>query len=162
MIRWFLIFVCAAMAADSPVAWTPSLSMQVQAVDDVTPSPDGKLVLWTQRSAVMNPERSEFVTQIFLAHADGSARVQLTRGEKGASTPQFSRDGRFVFFLSDRTGKKNLFRIPVNGGEAEMLTDWKGTLGAYRKSGYYESTLKERSTPAAPAPAKKKAVSRAR
>jgi dipeptidyl aminopeptidase/acylaminoacyl peptidase len=134
MIRWFFVLVCAAFAADPPVAWSPALSMQVRAIDDVIPSPDGKLVLWVERRAVMEPEKSEFLTHIFLAHADGSARVQLTRGEKSASAPQFSSDSRFVFFVSDRTGKKNLYRIPVNGGEAEMLTDWKGVLGAYKVS----------------------------
>ena len=134
MLRWLLLFVSAAFAADAPVAWSPALSMQVQAVDDVIPSPDGKLVLWTERRAVMDPEHSDYVTHIFLAHADGSSRVQLTRGEKSSTAPQFSPDGRFVFFMSDRAGKKNLYRIPVNGGEAEMLTEWRGMLEAYKVS----------------------------
>jgi dipeptidyl aminopeptidase/acylaminoacyl peptidase len=136
MLRWLLLLlVSAAFAADAPVTWTPELSMQVQAVDDVTPSPDGKLVLWTQKRAVMDPEHSEFVTHIFLAHADGSGRTQLTRGEKSSTSPQFSPDGRFVYFISDRVaGKKNLFRISVAGGEAEILTEWKGALGVYKIS----------------------------
>jgi dipeptidyl aminopeptidase/acylaminoacyl peptidase len=134
MFRWFLIFVSVAFAADAPVSWSPALSMQVQAVDDVTPSLDGKLVLWTQRRAVMDPEHSEYVTHIFLAHADGSGRIQLTRGDKSSLAPQFSPDGRFVFFISDRAGKKNLYRIPVSGGEAENLTLWRGELQTYRVS----------------------------
>jgi dipeptidyl aminopeptidase/acylaminoacyl peptidase len=135
MLRCLLLLAGAAFAADGPSGWSPALSMQVQTVDDVTPSPDGKLVVWTQKRARMDPEHSEFVTSVFLAHADGSNRVQLTRGEKSATAPQFSPDGRYVFFISDRVaGKKNLFRIPVSGGEAEMLTEWKGVLGAYKIS----------------------------
>jgi hypothetical protein len=46
-------------------AWTPELSMQVQPVGDVVPSPDGKLVAYTQSHAVIETEKSEIDTQIF-------------------------------------------------------------------------------------------------
>ena len=36
-----------------------------------------------------------------------------------------------MFFASDRSGKRNVFRIPVDGGEAEMLTSWTGTIGTF-------------------------------
>ena len=132
--RLFLILLAAAAWAQAPTAWTPEVSMQVRPVGDVVPSPDGKLVAYTETRAVIDTEKSEIDTQIFLAHADGSRRVQLTRGEKSASSPAFSPDGRYVYFSSERSGKPNLWRIPVNGGEAEMLTDWKGEIGAYHVS----------------------------
>jgi len=105
--------------------------MAFRGVGEVTPSPDGKLVLWTETRAVMEEEKSENLTHIFLAKADGTDRIQLTRGEKSATSPRFSPDGREIFFISDRNGKKNLYRISVAGGEAERLTDWKGGLGGY-------------------------------
>jgi dipeptidyl aminopeptidase/acylaminoacyl peptidase len=108
--------------------------MQVRTIGDVVPSPDGRLVAYTQSRAVMETEKSEVDTQIFLAAADGSQRMQLTRGEKGASSPQFSPDGHYVYFSSERSGKPNLWRIPVDGGEAEMLTEWKGEIGGFRVS----------------------------
>ena len=108
--------------------------MQVRAVSEVLPSPDGRAVVWTQSAAVMNAEKSETNAQVFYAHADGTHRVQLTRGEKSANNPEFSPDGRFVFFASERGGKKNILRIPVDGGESEQITDWKGPLTAYHLS----------------------------
>jgi dipeptidyl aminopeptidase/acylaminoacyl peptidase len=108
--------------------------MQLKNVGFVVPSPDGRLVAYTQTQAVMEDEKSEMVTQIFLAKADGSHRIQLTRGEKSSTSPEFSPDGRYVYFRSERVGKPNLYRIPVDGGEAEMLTDWKGGLGAFKLS----------------------------
>jgi len=108
--------------------------MQVQSVGPVIPSPDGKLVAYAQTRAVMEPETSQLRTHIFLARADGSDRFQLTQGDKGATSPSFSPDGRYVYFLSKRTGKSNLFRIPVDGGEAERLSDWKGSIGDYMVS----------------------------
>jgi dipeptidyl aminopeptidase/acylaminoacyl peptidase len=126
--------VVALPAAETPATWTPSLSMRVQTVGDVTPSPDGQWVLWTQTRAVLEEEKSEIRTHVFLARSDGSGRVQLTQGEKSATQPRFSPDGRFVFFLSERTGKPNLYRIPVSGGEAEQLTDWKGRISSFAVS----------------------------
>jgi len=108
--------------------------MQVQTVASAVPSPDGKRVAWTQSTAVMTGEQSEWVSQIYLAGADGAGRIQLTRHEKGARSPLFSPDGRFLYFSSPRSGKNNLWRIPADGGEAEMLTDWKGALGRFAVS----------------------------
>jgi len=90
-----------------------------------------QLLIWTETKAVMEGEKSEFLTHIFLAQSNGSGRLQLARGEKSATSPQFSSDGAFVYFASERAGKRNLYRIAIAGGEAEQLTDWKGTLGEY-------------------------------
>ena len=108
--------------------------MQVKSVGSVVPSPDGSLVAYTQTRTVMEEEKSERLTHIFLARADGSERFQLTQGEKSATSPSFSPDGRYVYFKSERTGKPNLFRIPVDGGEAEQLSQWKGAIGGHRVS----------------------------
>jgi dipeptidyl aminopeptidase/acylaminoacyl peptidase len=130
-----LLFVSfGAGWAQTPTSWTPELSMQVKTVGNVVPSPDGRLVAYTQTRAVIQTEKSEMVTQIFLAKADGAHRFQLTRGGKSAGSPSFSPDGRYLYFLSDRSGKRNIYRIAVDGGEAEMLTDWKGAIGSYEVS----------------------------
>ena len=127
-------FLACALWAQAPTSWTPELTLQVQTIGEVTPSPDGQLVAYTQTRAVMETEKSEMLTQVFLARSDGSRQVQLTRGDKSATSPFFSPDGRLVYFSSERSGKPNLWRIPVDGGEAEMLTDWKGSMGSYRLS----------------------------
>ena len=121
-------------AADAPKAWTPELSMKVQGVGEVTPSADGKWVVWTQTHALMEGEKSENRTQVFLARSDGSDRLQLTWGEKSASSPRFSSDARFVFFSSERDGKAAIYRIATDGGEAERITDFKGSIASFELS----------------------------
>jgi len=132
--KLLLFAVATALWAQTPTAWTPELSMQVHPVADVVPSPDGQLVAYTESRAVMDGEKSEIDTQIYLAAADGSHRTQLTRGEKSSTSPEFSPDGRYIYFASARSGKPNVWRIPVDGGEAEMVTDWKGEMGAFHVS----------------------------
>lgn len=124
-----LFLVCGLAAAAQE--WSPAYQMKFRAVADVTPSPDGQLVVWTERYPVVAAEKSENVTQVFLGAADGSRRWQLTRGEKSATAPRFSHDGSAVYFLSDRSGKPNVYRIAVAGGEAEAVTDWKGTIASF-------------------------------
>ncbi len=55
--------------------WTPELSMKVKTVSAAVPSPDGKLAAWTETRPVMDGEKSESNTQVFLAHSDGSNRL---------------------------------------------------------------------------------------
>ncbi|HLK67486.1 MAG TPA: S9 family peptidase [Bryobacteraceae bacterium] len=131
---WLCAALLAAAWAQAPVAWTPEFSLQFKTVGNVIPSPDGSRVAWTQTESVMDPEHSEMLTHIFLSNADGSHRMQLTRGDKSCSAPSFSADGKFVYFQSPRSGKMNVYRIAVAGGEAEMLTDFKGNLGNYKLS----------------------------
>jgi len=130
-----LFFVAlTATVAQPPTTWTPEHSLQVQTVATVIPSPDGKRVAYAQSKPKVDAEHSEQISQIFIARADGSRRLQLTRGEKGASSPAFAPDGRYVYFTSDRSGKMNVFRILIEGGEAEMVTDFKGSVNAFKVS----------------------------
>jgi dienelactone hydrolase len=114
--------------------WTPEYALKVQTVGSVVPSPDGAWVAYTQTKARVDSDHSEMVSQIWLARTDGSRRIQLTQGERGASSPQFTSDGKFVYFASARSGTKQVYRIAIKGGEAEQLTNFKGSLGDYRVS----------------------------
>jgi dipeptidyl aminopeptidase/acylaminoacyl peptidase len=129
-----LAFVLACFSAEPPAVWTPEGQMKVRAVASVVPSPDGKKVVWTESWPVMEGEKSEYLTHIFLAGADGSGRVQLTRGEKSAESPVWSPDGKYVYFSSPRDGKPKIFRISTEGGEAEAVTRFEGTFAAWRVS----------------------------
>jgi dipeptidyl aminopeptidase/acylaminoacyl peptidase len=115
-------------------SWSPEYALKVQTVAAVTPSPDGAWVAYTQTKAWVDAEHSELLPQIWLARADGSRRMQLTKGDHGASSPSFSPDSKYVYFASSRSGTKQLYRILIKGGEAEQLTTFKGTLGEYQVS----------------------------
>ena len=128
---WPLLFCLAAAVYGQ---WTPELSMKVKTVTPAVPSPDGKLAAWTETHPVMDGEKSESNTQVYLANIDGANRIQLTRGEKSSNAPAFSPDSHWVFFASERSGKRNIYRIPVDAGEAEPITNWSGTLGAFAVS----------------------------
>jgi dipeptidyl aminopeptidase/acylaminoacyl peptidase len=112
-------------------SWTPELMMTVKRVSAVVPSPDGKQVAFVVAEAVMEGETSEWLSHVHLAQADGSSHFQVTRGDKSATAPRWSPDGRWIGFVSERSGKANVWRIGATGGEAEMLTDEKGGVSSF-------------------------------
>jgi len=120
--------------ADGTVGWTPELAFKVKRVGPVRVSPDGGRVAFVVATAVMDGEKSEWVSQIHVARSDGSGALQLTAGEKSAAAPAWSPDGKWIAFVSARARtateakdpKPNLWRIRVDGGEAEQLTEEKG------------------------------------
>jgi dipeptidyl aminopeptidase/acylaminoacyl peptidase len=125
-----LLFSCLT-AAQAQSSWTPELEMKVKAVGAVRVSPDGNKVVYTVSSPVMAPDKSEFVTQIWLANTDGSETVQLTYAEKSSDNPRWSPDGKMLAFTSGRSGKTNLYMLRIAGGESEQLTDVKSGVGNF-------------------------------
>ena len=115
-------------------AWTPELMMQVRQIGGVDVSPDGKRVVYTARKALMEGEKSEYLTHLHLANADGSMPLQLTQGEHACDSPQWSPDGESIAFLSKRLGKRNIWIIRVQAGEARVLTAVKDSVGSFKWS----------------------------
>jgi dipeptidyl aminopeptidase/acylaminoacyl peptidase len=134
-----LFFPCLSVSDQANQSgWTPEVAMRVKRVSTVRVSPDGKRVAFVVGQAVMEGEKSEWLSHIHVALADGSQSFQLTSGDKSATSPEWSRDGRWIGFLAARDSKPdakpNLWRIRVEGGEAEQVTNEKGGIAAFKWS----------------------------
>ena len=88
-------------------------------------SPDGRqLAFSTDRFSTKLPQLA--AGHLRLAIMDvASGQVREAGGFDGAKNidPQWSQDGRSLYFLSDRQGITNVYRIPVDGGEPMQLTN---------------------------------------
>ncbi|HLA77290.1 MAG TPA: S9 family peptidase [Vicinamibacteria bacterium] len=130
------VLIQPVLAGDRPSGWTPELLMTVKRVSSVQVSPDGSRVAYVVAGALMEGEKSEWLSHIQVARADGSGSFQLTQGEKSATAPAWSPDGKWIGFLSARgkEGKNNVWRIRADGGEAEQITEEKAAVSAFRFS----------------------------
>lgn len=105
--------------------WNPEKTVRVRLVGSVDVSPDGRKVVFASDEAVMEAERSEYSSQIYLANTDGSDCFPLTFGEKADTNPRWSPDGQWIGFISTGSGKANIWVMRVRGGCARMMTDMK-------------------------------------
>ena len=123
-------------AAEAPAddRWTPALSMRYHQVSGLAISPDGAHVAYVVREPLMEGEKSEYLSHIWVAAADGSRNVRFTRGEHSAGSPAFSPDGLWLAFSTARSDKNQIWVIPMAGGEARQVTDAKAGVGQFRWS----------------------------
>lgn len=85
-------------------------------------SPDGELaaIVVTEYDI----EKNEGQGDIWLVATDGSWVRRFTTGKGTESSPAWSPCGKKLAFTAKREGKRSqLYVIPVEGGEAEMVTD---------------------------------------
>ena len=83
-------------------------------------SPDGQQVAFTIRET--NWDENAYETEIWIGDAATGQSRQVTNARKSSSSPAFSPDGAWLGFVSDRDGKRQIYRIALRGGEAERLT----------------------------------------
>ena len=86
-------------------------------------SPDGKWVAFTVTRSDMTKNKS--VTNVWMVAAVGGEPQQLTFAEQGFNgNLHWSPKGRYLYFLSSRVdNKKQVFRLPIAGGEAKQITN---------------------------------------
>ena len=58
-----------------------------------------------------------------MAEANGTGQKQLTADASNNRRPSVSPDGRYVVFVSNRTGTDHIWRIDIDGGNARQLTN---------------------------------------
>ncbi|MDZ7715962.1 MAG: hypothetical protein U5J95_07075 [Balneolaceae bacterium] len=136
LVLCLLCFATAVQSQDTTgFEWTPEQMVQLDEVDDPVISPDGKYVAYEIRETLMSETESSFRTHIWVMATDGSMNRQFTRGEKSASNPRFTPDGKALTFTSSRNGENNqVYRIYLNGGEAEQITHAENGVNSYKWS----------------------------
>ncbi len=96
-------------------------------------SPDGRwVVYWT---APVGRAGKHPVSELWLAPSDGSAAPREPAAGVAADNqaPRWAPDSSSVFFLSDRAerGTAQLYRVGLDGGEPEQLTDWPAGISGH-------------------------------
>ena len=116
------LVVAAAGVRTQPVAG-PTIDdiLNLKRVGAPAISPNGQQAAYTIRET--NWEENAYETEIWIGDAATGQSRQVTNARKSSSQPAFSPDGAWLGFVSDRDGKRQVYRIALAGGEAERLTN---------------------------------------
>jgi dipeptidyl aminopeptidase/acylaminoacyl peptidase len=132
----FFLFTCLfsyAQKQDDSL-WMPELYLKFRTPYQLVISPDGNQVAYTLRSAIVEGEKSEFHNEIWVSDITSKTSRQYTRNEKSSRSAAFSPDGKWLTFISERSGKPQIWMMPLNGGEPEQITDEKNGVMQYKWS----------------------------
>jgi dipeptidyl aminopeptidase/acylaminoacyl peptidase len=118
-----VVLAGVAPAYAAPRAVTAEDLFKLSLVSSAQISHDGKLVAFVVTK--LDGPKNTYFNNLWIADA-GSGRVwQLTRGNSDGD-PSWSPDDRWVAFDSGRADKEQIYKIALDGGEAERLTDVAG------------------------------------
>jgi Tol biopolymer transport system component/DNA-binding winged helix-turn-helix (wHTH) protein len=81
-------------------------------------SPDGRLIVFQARS--------ETHADLYVVRAEGGPPRRLTASPADEVAPRWSRDGRTLYFGSNREGAWQVWRMPAGGGQATRVTTGGG------------------------------------
>jgi dipeptidyl aminopeptidase/acylaminoacyl peptidase len=129
-------FLAALAPALAPVP--PAVDAHPFSIDDVLAAervsklavaPDGS----TAVVVVQRPDRASDTmrSDLWLVDLERGGARRLTTHEKGDGSPRFSADGRSVWFVSSRSGSSQVWRIPVDGGEATQVSKLPVDVGSF-------------------------------
>jgi Tol biopolymer transport system component len=67
-----------------------------------------------------NAEAGQF--EVYRISADGGPPTRLTNSPETDGIASFSRDGRWIYFMSNRSGQAEIWKLPAAGGEPLQVT----------------------------------------
>jgi Tol biopolymer transport system component len=78
-------------------------------------SPDGRWIAFDSQG-------SDGTTDIFVVESSGGQPRRITSDPSSEVHPTWSRNGQWVYFRSDRTGRGEVWRAPSSGGKWDQVT----------------------------------------
>jgi dipeptidyl aminopeptidase/acylaminoacyl peptidase len=124
----------AAAAPAAKQAFTADDLVRLRRVSDPQVSPDGRWVAFTLRETDLEANRGRTDLWMLELGARDPIVRRLTQNPAADSSPRWSPDSRSLYFLSSRSGSSQVWRIPLEGGEAQQVTDYPLDVGTLKVS----------------------------
>ena len=108
--------LAAARPTSAPVQpFTAQDLVRLQRIADVTASPDGRRVAYTLRVADMEANKGRTAIWMLNSGKRDDPAVRLTDASANSDSAAWSADGRYIYFLSNRSGSTQVWRVAAGG-----------------------------------------------
>jgi acylaminoacyl-peptidase len=135
------IWVAAAAAlwlsASGATSARPFTAKDLAMLDRVSSpkiSPDGRYVAYVLRSTDWDANRGLNALNVIDLQGDPSKPLALVTGEKGGPSPAWSADGRWLYYISSKSGSSQVWRSTANGSVRQQLTAFPVDVGGFAVS----------------------------
>jgi dipeptidyl aminopeptidase/acylaminoacyl peptidase len=125
---------CAAAARAAAAAARP-FSVQdlvrLERISELAVSPDGKRAAYTVRITDLEANKGRTSIWLLDTRKRNAAAVRLTDLSADSNSAEWSADGRFIYYLSNRSGSTQVWRV-APGGEQLQITNLPLDVGSFR------------------------------
>jgi dipeptidyl aminopeptidase/acylaminoacyl peptidase len=121
-------FLLIALTIDTATAagahpFTVEDLVQLDRVSSPVISPDGQTLAFAVRTTDLPQNRGRYDLWTLDLAAKNAQPSRLTTHPENDTSPAWSADGRFIYFLSERGGSSQVWRLSRTGGEAAQVTE---------------------------------------
>jgi dipeptidyl aminopeptidase/acylaminoacyl peptidase len=143
---WCVAGVAGAGPSPAPeptLPFTIQDMVRMERISDVAVAPDGKHVAYTQRTTDMEANKGRTSVWLLDTGKRGAAPLRLTDGGPNSSSAEWSKDSKFIYFLSNRSGTNQVWRITSSGtgprgdtpvADSTQVTNLPLEVGSFRVS----------------------------
>ena len=126
------VAVLLAPGAASARPFTAKDLAMLDRLADPQVSPDGRLVAYNVRSTDWDANRAVHALWVLERNADKPQPRPLVERQAAPTTPRWSADGRWLYYLSAASGSLQVWKAPAAGGAPVQVTDLPLDVDAYR------------------------------
>jgi dipeptidyl aminopeptidase/acylaminoacyl peptidase len=114
--------------------FTPKDLATLDRVSDIRASPDGRWAVYDLRTTDWDGDKGVHALWIVDLTAEAAAPRRMAISQGGASGARWSADGKWVYFMSSRSGSDQVWRASPEGATAIQVTKLPLDVGAFRLS----------------------------
>jgi dipeptidyl aminopeptidase/acylaminoacyl peptidase len=111
---------------------TPEIMWKFGRVGAPVVSPNGQQVAYTV--SYYNLAANKGVTNVYLVSSNGGTPKQLTDEKGSESNIVWSKDGKFLYFLSTRENGQQLWKYAISDGSMQKLSNIEGGINGFQLS----------------------------
>jgi dipeptidyl aminopeptidase/acylaminoacyl peptidase len=120
-----------AAAANASQPFSVQDLVRLERISDVAVAPDGRHVAYTLRTTDMEANKGRTGVWLLDTRKRTASALRLTDLAANSSSAEWSADGRFLYFLSNRGGSNQVWRI-APGESPQQVTNLPLDVGSFR------------------------------